>query len=252
MNRFFINKEAISNDKAYVEGEDKNHIIKVLRLKAGDEVELCDGEGYDYKAVISGFDNSKVYLDIVDTFPSYTEPDISITLYQGIPKSSKMDLIIQKCVEIGVFSIVPVVTRRTVVKFSNEKDILNKTARWNRISNEAAKQSRRGIVPNVHEPMDFYDAIDKDNSTLKIMLWEEEREESLRSFLQSVKGHHRSISVMIGPEGGIDLEEAKYAMDKDWKSVTIGPRILRTETAGLSTLSAIMYQMEEMEWKKQP
>ena len=148
MSRFFVNPENISGNTARVHGEDARHITKVLRMTTGEKVVLCDGLGMDYEATITGADKESVSFSIENKTPTLSESPIRVTLFQGLPKSGKMELIIQKCVELGVHEIVPVKAHRSVVKL-NSKDEANKLTRYNRIAYEAAKQSQRGIIPQV-------------------------------------------------------------------------------------------------------
>ena len=246
MNRFFVNPEKIINNVVTINGEDAIHILKVLRLKEGDLIEVCDGMGTDYKGTLIKVAKEEVEVLLEDPKPSIGEPQIRVTLYQGIPKSSKMDLVIQKCVELGVYSIVPVVTARTVVDLSSPGKEQKKVARWQKIAEEAAKQSGRGIIPNVHEPVSYDTVMDQVSDPIKLIPWEEERNTGLREALQSID-RAGDISILIGPEGGFEEAEVMKAKERGWKVVTLGPRILRTETAGMAVLSAIMFYMGEME-----
>jgi 16S rRNA (uracil1498-N3)-methyltransferase len=252
MHRFFILPENISGKTAVIQGDDAHHIQKVLRLRIGEEIALCDGRGRDYTAFIRSMEKGQVTADIKAGTPTVTEPHTKITLLQGVPKASKMETVIQKCVELGVHDFVPVNTLRVVVRFADEKDSRKKALRWQRIAEEAAKQSRRGMIPPVSLPVSFEEAIKSNNSKLKLLLWEEERQQSLRSVLQGLTEKPDSIAVLIGPEGGLDEKEANLAREYGWISVTVGPRILRTETAGMAVIAAIMYQMEDMEWRQHP
>ncbi len=248
MPRFFVDRSDISDATAIIRGDDSSHIQRVLRLRKGDEVTLCDGLGWDYRAVIETGEKDATILTVIDRYPSSGEPAVKVSLYQGLPKASKLELIIQKCVELGVSEIIPTVTDRTVVRIDSEKDAARKAERWQRISEEAAKQSGRGIIPKVHVPVPLKEAVEGADHILKLLLWEGERETSLRSML-TARQKADSIAVLIGPEGGFSQEEVSLAQSSGWIPVSAGPRILRTETAGLAVVTAIMYQMEEMEWK---
>lgn len=246
MNRFFVSSEKIINNSVTIDGEDAAHILKVLRLKEGDLIEVCDGMGTDYIGRLIKTARGEVEVLLEDPKPSIGEPQIKVTLYQGIPKSNKMDLVIQKCVELGVYSIVPVVTARTVVNLSSPGKEEKKVARWQKIAEEAAKQSGRGIIPIVHGPVLYDEVIEQASDPIKLIPWEEARGTGLREALQSID-RPQDISILIGPEGGFEQDEVMKAKERGWKVVTLGPRILRTETAGMAVLSAIMFYMGEME-----
>jgi 16S rRNA (uracil1498-N3)-methyltransferase len=262
MHRFFVLFENINGITAVIQGDDAHHIQKVLRLRIGEEIVLCDGRGNDHTASIDFIGKGQVTAVIKSSAATATEPRTKVTLVQGVPKASKMEAIIQKCVELGVHNIVPANTLRAVVRFDDERDSDKKAQRWQRIAEEAAKQSRRGIIPHVSSPLSFEEAVKSSNSRLKLLLWEEEREQSLRSVLRGFaenepagKGRAEkldSIAILIGPEGGLDAKEAALARNHGWIPVSVGPRILRTETAGMAVLAAIMYQMEDMEWRQHP
>ncbi len=240
MHRFFADKSAFGEKCATITGEDVAHITKVLRLKENDSIILCDGEGTDYHCSIGQMDKNSITLDIVSTCPNEAESNVSITLYQGLPKSDKMDLIIQKCVELGVDTIVPVETARCVAKI---KDDEKKRVRWQRIAEEAAKQCGRGVIPKVLGAISFDKAITAEHD-LKIMPYECERQSNLSNALAGA-GKNSTIAVYIGPEGGFEQAEADLASDAGVKTVTLGKRILRCETAGIATVSAIMYALGE-------
>jgi 16S rRNA (uracil1498-N3)-methyltransferase len=249
VSKFFINKSEIVGEIINITGEDVNHIKRVLRLKAGDNLTLCDGNSMDYNCVIEKMDEKAVTLRITFTSFSNTEPKINVTLYQGLPKSDKFDYIIQKSVELGVKSIVPVITERTVVRIENESDGIKKTARWQKIAYEAAKQSNRGVIPKVELPIAFSKALEQiNNYQLKIIPYEKENKIGLKSILNEYiinvsENIGLNVSVIIGPEGGFTEEEIERAKEKGAQSVSLGPRILRTETAGLNVLSILMYEL---------
>ncbi len=240
MHRFFAGKDAFADGKVYIRGGDVAHITRVLRLKNGDSVTVCDGAGMDYICVVDSADKDTVVLNITESVSCDTESETSITLYQGIPKSDKMDFIIQKCVELGVKKIVPVETARIVAKV---KDGDKKIARWQRIAEEAAKQCGRGVIPEIGEVCSFSEAI-KASHTLRLMPYECERDGLLSETLKFVsKG--ADIGIYIGPEGGFDKAEADLAVASGVTTVTLGKRILRCETAGLATVVAVMYALGE-------
>lgn len=249
MHRFFIDKSKINGNIVTLEQEDASHIYKVLRLRKGDTVELCDGQGMDYTAKLGKVSGDYVEAYIQSRFQTQGEPGLKTTLYQAIPKGSKMDIIVQKCVELGVSQIVPIITVRTIVKLENTKSQKRKVERWQRIAQEAAKQSRRGIIPVVSPPIDFRQALQSSSTALRIFLWEEERDMGLKKYLEEVLEQKTEVAIMVGPEGGWEEQEAYEARDFGWNIISLGPRILRTETVGMSVLSAIMFYAGEMQWK---
>lgn len=245
MSRFFVNKGNIHPNSIMITGEDINHIKNVLRLKCGSQLTVCDCGGRDYVVSIERFGQDLIETRIIETAENRTEPPIDITLYQGIPKSDKMDLIIQKSIELGAARIVPVITERTVVKFNGNKDAEHKVSRWRRIALEAAKQCNRGIVPEVLLPVAFQQAVaDAEKYDLSLIPYEKENEKGLKHCLNVEK--YQKISLFIGPEGGFSEEEIAIAISSGIKPVTLGPRILRTETAGIAALSILMYELGDV------
>lgn len=245
MHRFFIKQEDIDNDNITIEGEDVQHISRVLRLKEGDKIVLCDQAGTDYNVIISDISKHVIKTTIIDKGPSMGEPSIEVVLYQGIPKSTKMDLIIQKCTEMGITRVVPVLTTRTIVKLESLKDEEKKVSRWSKIAEEAAKQSARGIVPHIDMPMSLEQAL-KDSQKLDIVIipYELERDISVKAALQGKTA--KSVGFFIGPEGGFDTLEIDKAKQNGVVPVTLGYRIMRTETAGFAMLTCIMYEYNQM------
>lgn len=240
MPRFFVDKKQISGEFINIIGDDVKHIKKVLRLREGEEIEVCDGEGEDFECKIESLSDDVVKALIINRFPNTAEAPIELCVYQGMPKNDKMDYIVQKCVELGICKIVPVITKRAV---SIPRDAEKKTARWQRIADEAAKQCGRGILPKVENTMSFSDAIKamSDESALSLMPYECEKEGSLSKLLKNTD--KKKINVFIGPEGGFDESEVEKARSAGIATVTLGPRILRTETAPLAVCSAIMYEI---------
>ncbi len=252
MNRFFFDKDTIIYDTVALEGDDVQHIIKVLRFEIGDKIILCDGAGFDYLCIINSIEKNTINFSILEKNKALSEPEIEITLFQGIPKGEKMELIIQKCVELGVNKIVPVSMTRCVVKIDNEKEGKKKQERWQKIAREAAKQCGRGIIPEVTLPLNFKSALEKSRETaLRILPYEKEydKENGLKNVLKSALKENKNLksaAILIGPEGGFDLKEVDMAIDSGFKTITLGKRILRTETAGFVAISCLMYESEEM------
>lgn len=246
MPRFFVDPQYIGPETITVEGENYNHIKNVLRLKKDDSIVICDGLGTDYSGYIEDFGQGIVKVKIIKTERNKTEPPVKVTLYQGLPKADKMEYIIQKSVELGIARIVPVITGRTIVKLDGAKDSEKKTSRWQKIASEAAKQCNRGIIPSVELPITFKVALNSvKESGFNLIPYENEQEVTLSSSLTKASGN-RDISFFIGPEGGFTEEEVDMAKKSGVISVSLGPRILRTETAGISLLSIIMYELGDM------
>lgn len=242
MPRFFVLPEKVCDGIITIDTEDVGHIRRVLRLGEGDKIEVCDTTGFDYEAEISEISEKSVICKVLSSKKSDTESDIKVTLYQGVPKGSKMDYIIEKTTELGVFRIVPVMMSRCVVKLEGEKAERKKQERWQKISVAAAKQSGRGIIPEITMPMSFLEAVsDMKKNELVLAPYECESTRKLRPVLEENK-NAKSIAIMIGPEGGFDPKEIDELTNSGIKTVTLGKRILRTETAGEATLAMIMYE----------
>jgi len=242
MANFYIEKTDITEDTAVITGEEAQHISRVLRMKKCDSVTLCDGEGIFYEAVLTNFAEKNVTAEIISKREAETEPQVKVTVFQGVPKNPKLETIIQKLTEIGAVRLVPMDTKRAVAKLDKE----SKVERLRKIAREAAKQSKRGIVPEVLSPVSFKEAVKMaTEADLAIIPYEEEREISLKKALSGKTP--KTVAVMIGPEGGFDSEEIKLAKVNGITSVTLGKRILRTETAPLAVCAAILYELGEME-----
>ncbi len=251
MPRFYVLPENIRKDNIIITGREVHHILDVLQKKVGDELTLFDGKGNEYKSEISGIEKTGrervITAKIVKTEKTLSEPGVKLTIYQSIPKGRKMDYIIQKCTELGVVRLVPVLSERTVVKLEGWKKE-SKIRRWREISKNAAQQSGRGLVPEVGGITDFSEAIRncRRDDSCKLILWESERSRHLKAFLGENCKNKKSIAVFIGPEGGFSHEEVAEAEAGGFNSVTLGPRVLRTETAGLITAALIFYEKDEL------
>lgn len=246
MRRFFVPIKQIDEQQAVIMGHDVNHIKNVLRMNVGDAVALCDGFGDDYEATIKSIEQDKIVLSINNKKRNEAEPNTAVSLYQAMPKADKMELIIQKTVELGVHAIVPVFSERCIVKKGDDKKAEKKQVRWQKISESAAKQSGRGVIPEIKPYETFKQAILNCAADHKLILWETEDQNSIKKALQTIQ-QGDSIAVFIGPEGGLTQTEVAMAKEHGWQSVTIGKRILRTETAGLAAITAIMFELDEME-----
>lgn len=245
MYRFFIDGGIHSEEDIRITGSDYNHIKNVLRMKPGEKVLISDGNDREYLCAIKGMTGEEICLGIEDIIGTSRELPVKITLFQGIPKGDKMEQIIQKAVELGVYEIVPVAMKRSVVKLDYKK-AAKKAERWNSIALSAAKQSKRGIIPKVQEVLPYDEAIKKASAMKGFLLPYENAEgiEESRRLIASMKGK-QSIAVFIGPEGGFDETEVQKAIEGGAKTLTLGRRILRTETAGMTMLSILMFLLEE-------
>lgn len=240
MPRFFT--ETINESKGIISGDDAKHIAKVLRMHAGEKLVACDCQGFDYDCVIDSLTDKEVELSVERKYLSETEPSVRVTLYQAMPKSDKMELIIQKAVELGVSAIVPVQTKRCVSR-PDAKSMAKKLERYNRIALEAAKQCGRGRIPQVLPMLDFTEAIKAMKEDQRAFLF---YENSTSSFRKELEQGVSSVSIMVGAEGGFEEEEVQKALDLDIASLSLGKRILRCETAPLAALSIIMYETGNM------
>ena len=245
MYRFYVSADQLAEKEVFISGGDVNHIKNVLRLEVGDWIVACDGNGTDYVSRIQSICSDEVVASIEKVQPTGTELPVRITLFQGMPKKDKLELIIQKAVELGACEIVPVMTKRTVVKLSEEKKINKRLEHWQSIAYAAAKQCDRGIIPTVHKPVSYEEALAMaDQLDYNVIPYELQTgmEEARKIVDQACK--QRSLGIFIGPEGGFEPEEVERAMTRNIHPMTLGKRILRTETAGMALLSILMFQMQ--------
>lgn len=244
MYHFFVSEEQINGENAYIEGSDVNHIVNVLRMKPGEELLISVKGDWDYLCKIVDIETDRVNLKVLESMEQRELP-VNITLLQGIPKSDKLEMIIQKAVELGVSEIIPVKTKRVVVKI-DEKKVDTKVNRWNAIAESAAKQSKRSIVPKVYEPMSIDNALEivKDFGVKLIPYENADGIDKTRKILDGMD-KTKDIVVFIGPEGGFEEAEVERIKNSGFEVITLGKRILRTETAGLALLSNIMIRLED-------
>lgn len=252
MSKFFVKTEQINNNDIVIIGDDVNHIINVLRMKKTDEIQICNQDtGDNYNAEIVNYSKNEVECKIISKINETTESNVHITLFQGIPKFEKMELIIQKNTEVGIKSIVPVIMERTVVKL-DEKIASKKLERWQKIAEIAAKQSMRDIIPQIGNITKLKD-IDTTEFDAVLVAYENEEHNMLKTELQKlerkIKSNNSSeqqynIAIVIGPEGGISEKELVMLAEKNAKFVSLGKRILRTETAGVVMAGNIIYELE--------
>lgn len=247
MHQFFVESHQINtNDKSVIIlGADVNHIRNVLRMKMGDEISVCVGEdGREHRCGITAFQEDRVICEIRFIREESVELPVKVYLFQGLPKADKMELIIQKAVELGVYRIIPVSMKRCVTKLDKEK-AASKTRRWQSIAEAAAKQSRRGMVPEVLDVVSFQKAIEMaSDADVRLLPYEmAENMDKTREIIGGLK-KNQNVAVFIGPEGGFDGEEIRLAAENGIQPLTMGRRILRTETAGMAMLAWIGYMME--------
>lgn len=244
MQQFFAEPSWIRENKIFMQGSDVNHIRNVLRMKSGEDVRVNDGRGKTYLCCISSYEEQTAVLDILKELDSDTELPSRIILFQGLPKGDKMEWIVQKAVELGAYSIVPFAAKRSVVKL-DEKKAAKKQARWQLIAKGAAEQSGRGIIPEVSTVRTFAEALGMAGE-LDVVLIPYELEEGMKETARVLENIEcgQSVGIFIGPEGGFEEEEVERAKEAGAYAITLGKRILRTETAGLTTLSVLMYHLE--------
>lgn len=246
MYRFFVEPDQIDMEKkqAHILGTDVNHIKNVLRMKAGEEILLSTGDKMEYTCMIETLDAEEILASVLYVQEPGVELPSKIYLFQGLPKSDKMELIIQKAVELGAYEIIPVNTRRTVVKLDAKKQEA-KVRRWQGISESAAKQAKRMIIPRVHPVMKFSEALDYAEALdVRLIPYEMAKDmEHTRDLLGQIQPG-QSVGIFIGPEGGFAPEEVEDALKAQVHPITLGKRILRTETAGMTMLSILMYLLE--------
>ena len=243
MYQFFVEEEQVHSDSISITGGDVNHIKNVLRMKNGEKIRVSTKSGQAYFCHISSILDDEVIAAIDSADETGTELDNHIVLYQGLPKGDKMELIIQKAVELGVSEIVPVAMKNCVVKL-DEKKAQSKCKRWQAIAESAAKQSKRTVIPQIQMPLSWKQALEEAKELDVVLVpYENERGmEATREIFRSIP-EGASIGVMIGPEGGFSPEEIAQ-LDKDMHRISLGRRILRTETAGMATLSMLIYELD--------
>ncbi len=246
MYQFFVEPHQIQGNNIYIEGGDVRHIRNVLRMKLGEEISVSNGmDGREYRCGIVAMEEERIVCQLRFIKEAGCELPSRVYLFQALPKADKMELIIQKVVELGVHEIIPVASKRCVVKL-DEKKAAAKTARWQGIAEAAAKQSKRGIIPRVTTPVGFQEALAMASSMDKAIIpYEMARDMAHTKAVIEALGPGESLAVFIGPEGGFEEEEIDRAREAGVEPVTLGRRILRTETAGLTVLAWILYHLEE-------
>lgn len=246
MQKFFVEENQIENDKINIIGEDVKHISSVLRMQKGEQILIGSKETLEtYLTEIEQIEKEKVVAKIIEKLDTQTESNVEIDLYQGLPKADKMELIIQKTTEIGISKVIPVDMVRCIVKL-DEKDAKKKIERWQKVAEGAAKQSKRSKIPEIKNKIkikDLENIISQYDAF--IVAYEEENEITLKQELKKLREQEKyKIGILVGPEGGITKEEIEKLTSYNAKVVTLGKRILRTETVALNVLSVIMYELE--------
>lgn len=244
MFQFFVDADRIGVDTISIVGEDVNHIKNVLRMKPGTQVRISNMEDKDYICEIIELNDDEVVAKIVDVDEEGTELPSKVYLFQGLPKADKMETVIQKNVELGVYSIVPVSMKRCVVKLDAKK-AKSKKERWQKIAESAAKQSKRMIIPTVEDVHSFKEAVEF-AKTLDVILLPYENAsgmEATKEIISQIKPG-QSVGIFIGPEGGFEEEEVTFLENAGAKVISLGKRILRTETAGMALMAVLMYSLE--------
>lgn len=229
--------EHIDGKTHSITGEDARHIAKSLRMARGEELTLCDRQGVEHRCVIKEINPGSVEVDVLENFPCQNEPGVKITLYQALPKGDKMDFIVQKAVELGVYRIVPVISSRCVSR-PDEKALTKKVQRWQKIAAQAAQQSHRGIIPEVLGALSFQKAVTDAKTSGRSVIFYECGGQPVRKI---VREQDETLAVFIGSEGGFAASEVQQVLDAGGKAATLGKRILRAETAPLAALSVLMY-----------
>lgn len=244
MNRFFVKQEGIVEPLITItDPEDVKHITKSLRCQMGDHLEVSDGISFEYEIVLSTITSQFVEGEIVKKSPFQREPHTKVTMYQALPKQGKMEVIIQKSVELGVFQIVPILTEHTVVLDKGRFD--KKIERWQKVADEAVKQCRRGVIPNIAEVKKLDDILNEWNQNdCNLFFYENEKDQTLKQVLHGFEKRPERIGILIGPEGGFSKAEVEKILKAGAKSVTMGKTILRVETAATAALAMCMYELE--------
>lgn len=242
MRRFFVPPESINGGVARISGPEAHHIVRVLRMRPGDRIILCDGSGREFEARIMELDRKSISAVVEKVHPPAPDSDVAITLIQGLPKGDKFDQIVARVTEIGVRRIIPVISERVVVRLG---DGSRKFERWTRISAEAARVSGRARPPEIWFPRSYGQALKAlEQGTALLIPWEKEKKLAFREAIKQVRSTH--VAVAVGPEGGWSEREVELALELGGVSVTLGPRILRCETCAVAVVSLAMYELGDL------
>lgn len=250
MQKVFADSSAVHQDTISITGDDVNHIVNVLRMKPEEQILVSTGGDSEYLCEIGDRSGETLNLRILDYSASSRELPVNLVLCQAIPKGDRMETVIQKAVELGASRVVPVKTSRVIVKLTEDK-LKKRLVRWNAIAESAARQSKRNVIPEVTSPVDFRQAIENAaDQGFAIIPYEQEHDmaktrETIKNIVNQCRTcPGKTISIFIGPEGGFSEEEIDYALSRGVTPVTLGHRILRTETAGMTMLSVLMFMLE--------
>lgn len=245
MQHFFVTPSQVEGEEIYVEGSDVNHMKNVLRMRPGEQLTVSDGNNSHYLCAVERYEDSRAVLKVLERQPVDTELSSQIYLFQGLPKQEKMEWIIQKCVELGIHQVVPVAMKRCVVRLDDKK-AKKKRDRWQQIAESAAKQAGRGRIPQVLDVVSYEEAL-RLAGQLDVILIPYELAEGMKETKEIIAGIRpgQSVGIFIGPEGGFEKKEVEDAIRAGAKEITLGKRILRTETAGITILSVLMFHLEE-------
>jgi 16S rRNA (uracil1498-N3)-methyltransferase len=236
MARFFLPRERIQNRRGTIVGEELAHLRRVLRLGPGDHLTVFDDTGWEHEAVIRALRADQGDLDILRSYQAERESPLQITLALGLTKGEKMDWVVEKATELGVQTLVPFVSTYTIPKL-NDRKVETRTERWQRIAVSATKQCGRTRIPKILPPRDFQELVRQPwTDTLKLLFWEKEEQQTLKQ-VHETEHNARAMLLVVGPEGGFSFEEADMAKEHGFRSVQLGPRILRAETAAITALS---------------
>ncbi len=255
MHRFFISLENVIQEETgakvalITDKDDLKHASKALRIEIGEHVELCDSTGIEHICKVQSIEQSQMKCVIESSEMNKRESKLDITLFQGMPKADKLELIIQKTTELGVLEITPIQMKRSVAKWKDDKSASKKLDRWNRIAFEASKQSKRGRIPSVKKPLSIKELVNAiEGFDLVILPYENESAKGIGEIIGDITnlGELKKIGIIIGPEGGFAEEEVECLSSAGAHSVKLGPRILRTETAGVVTVALVQYALGDL------
>ena len=245
MHRFFVSADCQKGNQVIIDGDQAHHIERVLRLKPGDFITIFDGTGLEYRAILQGRVDGALVAQIQDSFSKENEPLTHITLVQSIAKGDKMDAVVQKATEIGVNTIIPCLTEHTVVRLQGKAD--QKVQRWQIIAREACKQCQRNLIPEIRPVVELKNILPVIPSQSTVLLYEKADKNGLKEFLKNhrhFKG--QEVYIIVGPEGGFAQQEIEAAQSYSIPIVSLGSRILRTETAGIVATSIILYEFDDL------